>query len=276
MKKEFETKYEKGFLIVATQHAMYKNSALALIDSLDEYYPECKIMVVTVPEWADEFTDYDQVVEIRTDGPDERRTKLWALQHTVFEKTCYLDADMEIISPKISEVWDILDDEHDMAFTLIFPKFGASTAIYKEEGEARIRDNNIEKHLRYHGGFFVYWKKEDKPNSLEAVKKWWQYWLEINNNEQWWVDNPQYYRTNKGWDQFTLWYIIMKDMPELKIQQVGGLDEEGLRWNWHTTYKSAVEVKEPIIWHKPINREVMNVLTPDNFYSKNTKRGHAG
>lgn len=272
----YKTKYDKGFIIVATQHAMYKNSALALIDSLDEYYPECKIMVVTVPEWASEFEDYDQIVEVRTDGPDERRTKLWALQHTVFEKTCYLDADMEIVSPKIQDVWDILDDNHDMAFTLIYPDFGASTAIYNEEGEKGIRDNNIERHLRYHGGFFVYWKKRSKPNALEAVQKWWSFWLSINNNEEWWESHPEYYRVNKGWDQFTLWYIIMKNMPQLKIQEVGGLDEEGLRWNWHTNYRQNFVIDEPIIWHKPINREVMNVITPDSFYSKNTKRGHAG
>lgn len=272
----YETKYDKGFIIVATQHAMYKNSALALIDSLDEYYPDCKVMVVTVPEWADEFTDYEQVVEIRTDGPDERRTKLWALQHTIFEKTCYLDADMEIVSPKICDVWDILDDDHDMAFTLIYPQFGASTAIYNEEGQAEIRDNNIERHLRYHGGFFVYWKNETRPNALEAVEKWWKYWLEINNNSQWWIDHPEYYPVNRGWDQFTLWYIIMKDMPDLKIQEVGGLDEEGLRWNWHTTYRTALIIDEPIVWHKPINREVMNSGTPDHFYSKGTRRGDAG
>lgn len=276
MKKKYKTKYDKGFIIVATQHAMYKNSALALIDSLDELYPDCKVMVVTVPEWADEFTDYDQVVEIRTDGPDERRTKLWALQHTIFEKTCYLDADMEVVSPKISEVWDLLDDEHDMAFTLIYPEFGASTAIYHEDGEQGIRSNEIDRHLRYHGGFFVYWKRESNPNSLEAVEKWWKYWREINCNKQWWIDNPQYYHVNSGWDQFTLWYIIMKDMPELKIKEVGGLDEEGLRWNWHTNYRTKIIIDEPIVWHKPINRETMNVLTPDNFYSKNTKRGTAG
>lgn len=269
-----QVRYDRGFLIVATCHAMYKNSALSLIDSLDEYYPECKIMVVCPEEWREEFEQYTQVVEIRCDGPDERRTKLWALQHTVFEKTCYLDADMEVVSDEIQNVWDLLDDEHDMAFTVINPRYGASTAIYSEDGDNGIRDNNIEKHLRYHGGFFLWWHNDDHLNSIEAAKLWWTQWNNINKSDEFWEDNQQYYRMNKGWDQFTLWHICRIDLPELKIQEIaGGLNPESMKWNCSTFYVEELGDVSPVILHYPINREMMNVGTPDSFFSGGTRRG---
>lgn len=268
-------KYDKGFLIVATCHAMYKNSALALIDSLDEYYPDCKIMVVCPEEWKWEFEAYDQVVEIRTDGPDERRTKLWALQHTVFEKTCYLDADMEVVSEEIQTVWDLLDEEHDMAFTIINARFGASTAIYNEEGKKGIRDNNIERHLRYHGGFFLWWHNEEHPNAIKAADLWWTQWKDLNLNPKFWADNPQYFEMNRGWDQFTLWHICMVDLPEVKIQEIGGgVTPEGMKWNCSTFYtEEQLGDTKPVILHYPINREIMNQNTPSNFFTGGEKRG---
>ena len=76
--------------------------------------------------------DNNQVVKILTedDGmPISERTKLWGLKHTPFEKTCYLDADMEVVRDEISEVWDLLDENHDVAFTVINPDISSLTLI---------------------------------------------------------------------------------------------------------------------------------------------------
>jgi hypothetical protein len=272
--KNNQIKYDKGFLIVCSCHAFYKNSALILLDSLDEYYPDCKVMVVCPPEWEEEFKIYPQVVEIRTDGPDERRTKLWALQHTVFEKTCYLDADMEVASSDITKVWDLLDENHDCSFTVINPPNGNTTAIYREEGERGIRDNNPKLHLRYHGGFFVWWHNNKHPNSIKAMELWWTLWGNINKNNKFWEDNPQYFFANKGWDQFTWWYIHTKELPELKIQEVaGGPSPEMYRWNWNQYLSSEVHNNlPPIIKHIIVRRDVM--LNRTDMFSKNsTKAG---
>ena len=247
--------YEKGFLIVATLHPWYKNNALVLIDSLDEYYPDCKIFVVTHKEWKSQFEEYDQVVKILTedDGmPISERTKLWGLKHTPFDKTCYLDADMEVVRDEISEVWKLLDEDHDVAFTVINPDTGASTAIYKEEGEEGIRDNNAERHLRYHGGFFL-WNNTDTAN--KAMDLWWDRYVEINLKSQWWKDHPEYYLMNRGWDQFTLWWIFKHDTPDIKVQEV----EHGqAKWNWNIYMKMELtENIDPVIIHHPLDREKM-------------------
>lgn len=268
-----QIRYDKGFIIVASCHAFYKNSALILLDSLDEFYPECKVMVVCPPQWEEEFRMYPQVVEVRTDGPDERRTKLWALQHTVFEKTCYLDADMQIASEEIKQVWNLLDDDHDCSFTVINPPNGNSTAIYREEGDKQIRDNNPEKHLRYHGGFFLWWHNDKHPNAILAMKLWWELWNSINKNEDFWIKNPHYFPMNKGWDQFTWWYIHMKELPQLKIQEVaGGPCPEMYRWNWNQyLFKECHNDLPPIIKHIVIKRDVMNnrtdLLSGDNEWA---------
>ena len=247
--------YEKGFLIVATLHPWYKNNALILIDSLDEFYPDCKIYVVTHKEWVSEFKEYDQVIKILTedDGmPIAERTKLWALKHTPFEKTCYLDADMEVVKPEITEVWKLLDEEHDAAFTVINPRVGASTAIYKEDGEAKIRDNNPERHLRYHGGFFL-WNNTEQAN--KAMDLWWDRYIEINLKQQWWDDHPEYYIQNQVWDQFTLWWIFRHDTPDIKIQEI----EYGqAKWNWNM-YMNEEDMQgiEPVIIHHPLDRAAM-------------------
>lgn len=266
-------RFKEGFLIVASCHAFYKNSALQLIDSLDEFYPECKIMVVCPPQWEKEFRIYKQVVEVRTDGPDERRTKLWGLQHTIFEKTCYLDADMHVVSDEIKRVWDLLDDNHDCAFTVINPPNGNSTAIYKEEGDREIRDNKVEKHLRYHGGFFLWWNNDKHPNAKKAMELWWSKWIEINKSDEFWVNNPQYFYKNRSWDQFTWWYIHMRLITDLKIQEVeGGPCPEMYRWNWSPyLFKEITKDLPPIIKHLVILREPMNnrvdLLTGNNNWA---------
>ena len=216
-----QIKYKEGFLIVATCHAFYKNSALALIDSLDEHYPDCKIMVATIPEWEQEFRQYPQVVEVRTDGPDERRTKLWALRHTVFEKTCYLDADMEVNHEDIQNVWGLLDDDNDCVFTLIYGPNGASTAIYNNMpirlSDYPITEEDFKTNLSYHGGFFVWWNNDKHPLAVKAMEMWWDKWEEINKNQTWWDEHPEFNDVNRGWDQFTWWWIMNNELPDLNV-----------------------------------------------------------
>ena len=266
-KNQSQIRYDKGFIVVASCHSFYKTSALNLIDSLDEYYPDCKVMVVCHEDWKEDFAQYPQVVEIRTDCPNERRTKLWALQHTVFEKTCYLDADMEVESEEIENVWDLLDEEHDVAFGTIFAPSGASTAIYREEGDAKIRAIDKEKHLRYHGGFFLWWHNDQHPNAIKAMKLWWEKWISINQNPDWWdrPENQKYFPMNRGWDQFTWWKIHMEILPELKIQEIENNSFEQYKWNWSQNYgvwdpNLRRENYTPIINHRVINRTAMDEI----------------
>jgi|TARA_R110000851_G_scaffold102985_1_gene219768 hypothetical protein len=254
------SQYDKGFVIVASMHSFYKNSALTLIDSLDEYYPDCKIFVVTHKEWADEFKHLDQVVDVVSDDmPNSVRAKLWALRHSPFEKSCYLDADMEICDEQISDVWDLLDDDHDVAFGVINPPNGNSTAIYNPEYEARIRDNNVEKHLRYHGGFFV-WNNTEAAN--KAMWMWWDQYVAINCNKDWWEttgNELDIARINIAWDQFTWWWIMKYDIPELKMQEIGDEAHETFKWNANEYLNDKfINRDDIIIKHSIINRDEMS------------------
>ena len=246
---------DKGFIICVTVKPVFVTLAHNLLDSIDEYYPDAKVMVSTLPQWEDEFKIYDQVVEIRTDGPNNIRNKLWALQHTPFDKTCYLDADMEFKSERVKEVWDLLDDDHDVAFTQICAQTGSTTAIYREEGEREIRDNNVEKHLRNHGGFFL-WHKH-KPNAVKAMKRWWELWQEINENDRWWDEHPEYFRSNQSWDQFSWWWLTQKEMPELKIQEIENDTAYQYQWNMNPhvfKYVDKPDDWELIIDHHPAHK----------------------
>ena len=112
-----------------------------------------------------------------------------------------------------------------------------------------VRDNNIERHLRYHGGFFLY---HNNDTALKAVSMWWDKWQEINENPKWWDNHPEYYRPNKNWDQFTWWYIITKLMPELKIQEIENNTHYQYQWNMNSFISKFVDLPEdfePIIWH---------------------------
>lgn len=255
-----QIKHKEGFLVVASMHQFYKNSAIQLIESLEDYYPEGKVMVACHEEWREEFEQLDNVVHVLTEGfPISIRSKLWALRHTIFEKTCYLDADMEIKSEEVSRVWDLLDDDHDCAFTVINPRTGSSTAIYAVDGEKQIRDNNIEKHLRYHGGFFLWWHNDKHPLAVQAMKEWFDQYLLINCNKDFWKEHPEIYFKNSAWDQFTWWWIDQKILPNLKIQEVEGeVSPKMYRWNFnHYMDQETHGGLNPIIQHHPVNRGIL-------------------
>lgn len=252
-----EQTHKEGFLLVASMHPHYKNSAIQCIESLEDFYDDPKVMVACHPEWVEDFERLDSVIKIVSeDFPISVRSKLWALQHTPFEKTCYLDADMEVVDEEIERVFDLLDDDHDCAFTVIDPKTGSSTAIYREDGENEIRDNFVEKHLRYHGGFFLWWNNDKHPNAQKAMNLWWPEYLNINANPNFWQEHPEIYFKNRAWDQFTWWWIHQKLVPDLKIQEVENNNKfEMLRWNWnHYMTDSSHGGLDPIIKHHPINR----------------------
>ena len=253
--------HKEGFLLVASMHPYYKNSAIQCIESLEDYYDDPKVMVACHPEWVEDFERLDSVVKIVSDDfPISVRSKLWALQHTPFEKTCYLDADMEIVDEEIERVFELLDDDHDCAFTVIDPMTGSSTAIYTEDGDNQIRDNFKEKHLRYHGGFFLWWNNDKHPNAQKAMNLWWTEYLNINCNDKFWAEHPEIYFKNRAWDQFTWWWIHQKLIPDLKIQEVENNDKfKMVRWNWnHYMDERSHGGLNPIIKHHPINRGLLS------------------
>jgi len=63
-----QIKHKEGFLVVASMHQFYKNSAIQLIESLEDYYPEGKVMVACHEEWRQEFEQLDNVVHVITEG----------------------------------------------------------------------------------------------------------------------------------------------------------------------------------------------------------------
>ena len=60
---------------------------------------------------------------------------------------------------------------------------------------------------------------------------------------------------NRGWDQFTLWWIFKHDTPDIKVQEV----EYGqAKWNWNMYMKKELtENIDPVIIHHPLDRAAM-------------------
>jgi len=90
--KAKKKKQSKGFIIVASKkHAFYRYAKL-LAESVRDFWPEANITFFTEKEWVQE-EDYDLFDNIiKDDVPSHIRTKLWALNKTPYDITCYLDA----------------------------------------------------------------------------------------------------------------------------------------------------------------------------------------
>ena len=141
-------KQTKGFVIVASVRKGFYRYAKVLAESVRDFYPEANITFFTHEEWVEpeDYTMFDNIV---TEGiPRHIRAKLWALNKTPYDITCYLDADMMCEHEDIQNVWDELPDDMDIVFTKNRPYNAKLTKLSNSE------------EMTCHCGFFIYRKNE--------------------------------------------------------------------------------------------------------------------
>ena len=243
-----------GVTIVASRKESFYLSALFLAESIRDYAPHLKMCLVVDEHLIDDRADttFDKV--IFTPYPDDYRAKLWGMSQSPWDRTLYLDADMECVSEDISNVFEELKD-NDMMFTEITdvqrPVF--MTSVFPAG------------RFTYNGGVCLY--NSSKERVKEFMYHWWVTYTKQYSGEWWPIDpvtgerdlvNYGPYEEMKGWDQFTLWWMTNRDpdWSDLKI----GIIPDGARYNAYTRFTSKMlNDKEPVLIHHSISLQKDNV-----------------
>jgi len=234
-----------GFVYVASISKAYYNAAVQSAISLRDYFPKANITLFTHEIFVEE-NDRKFFDNIVTGIPVHIRAKMWGMAKTPYQKTLYLDADTEIRSERISEVFDILTDDKDMLFTKIINHVSADKVIDK--------DNNLE----YHGGVILY---NNNPLTIELINEWYELYLTQRDIPHWSKSIfKDYNRKMQPWDQFTIWYLLKQE--KYKDIRHDFFPNGGHEFNYiylleYTSLKENVAYKnlEQIIFHYTLPKE---------------------
>lgn len=242
----------KGFVIVASKKPAFYYSAINLIESIWDYYPEAQFALFTEKRFLDDRADDPRIQVFECNN--HIRAKLYGMANSPFDITFYIDADCEVVHEDIVTIWDQLED-NDLVFVELTKDNRAQGSFVEVIGDIPSTGDRID--LTLCGGVCLY----DNRNPLvrKFMEEWWQKYLvqeEANQSDffddGWWPkDTP---RTMLRWDQFTLWWMVNKEdtYKDLKI----GIFKENYRWNWFTTFrvdpttgKHNLVDKHPIVLH---------------------------
>lgn len=236
-----------GYVYVASLSKAYYKAAIRSADSLKDFYPEAKITLFTHPEFFQE-SDRQLFENVHLDIPYHSRAKMYGIARTPYKNTLYIDADTEIRSSKIKDVFDILGN-NDIMFTKILPHVSKTTRIDSQ--------NNLE----YHGGIVLYNNKKSTINLMKAWFDLYEYQTTTPWNES---KFKEYDIKMQPWDQFTMWYLLHKEKKFSKIKH-DFFPNGGTEFNYisYLEFKSIPQNKnykniEQIIYHYTIPRDVVD------------------
>lgn len=221
---------KNGFIYVATLRREFLNSAKNSAFSLKEHWPEANVTLFTNDTIVDEecYEIFDQVIIDKV--PYDPRAKLWALAHTPYDVTMYIDADTMIEHSDIQKTFEQIYD-NDIVFTTIRP-YNSNVAGFLDDPD-----------FLYHGGVFLFTKK-----CIPFMKQWWDLWKK-GQAGPW---DYHYPLRMRKWDQFYLFYLLKHTNHGLKV----GIFSDQARWNFVMGYvKSELRGKDPIITHFTIGRD---------------------
>lgn len=230
-----------GYVYVASMSSAYYKAAIMSARSLKDNYPEAKITLFTHPEFFDQ-TDRKLFDNVHLDIPYHVRSKMYGIARTPYKTTLYLDADTEIRSEKIKDVFDILGN-NDVMFTRIIPHISKSTRIDK--------NNDLE----YHGGIILY---NNKKLTIKLMERWFE--LYKYQRETRWEESifKEYDKRMSPWDQFTMWYLLNKEGSFKKIKH-GFFPNGGTEYNYISMLDGIIDKRnhpykniEQIIYHYTI------------------------
>lgn len=231
-----------GYLVVASRTKSFYLSALNLIESIKDYHPEAHCTLVVDEHLSDERIHTTPDHYIFTETPDDYRGKLWGMWKTPYQKTMYLDADMECQHEDIATCFDALGD-HDMMFT----------ALDEQRDDAFKSRHFPAGSYDYNGGVCLY--NSSNPDVLSFMERWWKLYT-MQFRDEWWPTDPETGKWDlvnygdrewmKYWDQFTLWYLLNKESKWSGISV--GIFEDDIRWNHYTNFHSyQIRSKGPIV-----------------------------
>lgn len=227
----------KGYVVVASRRSFFYVSALNLIESIRDFYPEAKVCLVTEEKFLDGRESIaDEIVLC----DDHRRAKLWGMAKSPWDLSFYIDADTEVEHEDIEHVFDELGD-----YNVMF------TGLPEERSYCYAE-------LKFPGGQFelcgaVCLYDMRNPLVREFMNDWYdltvrQYagtWWPTKSDGTW--DDHTYPRSLSRWDQFSLWWLVNKE-PKYQNLKVG-IFEDDARWNFFSRYKYQHNIKPVVIRH---------------------------
>lgn len=217
----------RGYIYVASFKKDYYYAAKLSAESLLDFYPEAKITLVTHESWVEDedHSIFDTI--ITQDVPLDNRAKLWALSHTPYDITMYLDCDTVIEHEDISTAFDYLGD-NDIMFTRNRPYNAKITKLSDTE------------EMIYHCGIFVYRKN---AVTCALTDDWYTYYLKQKHPS---YDPSPYPEEVKPWDTFTMWYLLNKTEHKNTIK-IGEFPSPDARWNFCMGQKPDELMNHPVI-----------------------------
>jgi hypothetical protein len=242
----------RGYLLVATLSKAYYEGRVSCVESLKDELPHAQVAVFAHEEWITE--DHRKLFDhVFTPVPVHNRTKLWALDKTPFDVTCYLDADSYVISPDIDEVFDHMEKAGpDVDLLMTENRAYNSKVVYFQEesqnnGEARELEHYREDHIelyrqgkahkfRWHCGMLVY-RKNDKTDKLWS--EWVRYYRLHNESINFEGIRP-FPKSLAYWDTFAFWRVLHEQNEHLGVV-VKRLPNDA-KYNFVTGYKET-EIK---------------------------------
>lgn len=236
-----------GYVYVASMSRAFYKAAVQSADSLKDFYPEAKITLFTHPEFFEE-RDRKLFDNVHLDAPYHKRAKMQGMSRTPYDRTLYIDADTEIRSEKIRDVFDILGN-NDIMFTKIIPHVSNTRRIDA--------DNNLE----YHGGIILY---NNKPLTIEMIGEWYELYRYQKDTP--WSESKfsRYDEGMKPWDQFTIWYLLFREQKYSSIKHAL-FPDGGTQYNFvylleDSSHKNnaAYANLEQIIYHYTIPGDRIN------------------
>ena len=253
----------KGFLFVASLSKAYYEAAISCIRSLKDHYPEAKVAFFTHEHWMEERHKHlvdDLVLGI----PVHVRAKLWCLDKTPYDITCYVDVDGWFVHDDCKDVFDQLPEDKDVVMTVNRP-YNAKVVYHVAENAEhegaparelrhwKEKDMKLVKEgkahmFRWHCGFFV-WRKNQLTTEL------WDKWIKtykLHNDTK--EGHRPYVKSMKFWDTFAFWRVLHEN-PHLN-DIVGQMDSQ--RWNYVHGYREKEEIeegKEMVFYHYSIGEE---------------------
>jgi len=248
---------ENGFIYVASREKLYYELAILSAESLKTFYPDANITLFTheafVEKRATHF--FNNIV---TGIPVHKRAKMWCMARTPYQKTFYNDVDSQIVSSKIKNVFQEIDD-CDMFFT---ESYWYTTGSYKWA----FYDKEQKIPVKYHGAVCGY-KKTDL--TINFMQTWFDEYIKQTEAVTW--DYPFAYKDWKQFDMFTLWRLTSGRWPEFdRFKQLNiKMGPKIYNATIHDA-KNLYEGKKPIVYQ--IDSSSMKSKAMSDFY-KRIKKG---
>lgn len=233
----------KGYVIVASRKKFFYVSAINLMESIKDYYPEAQITFVVEEKFLD---GQERIADNVIFCDDHARAKLIGMAKSPYDITFYVDADIECEHEDIATIFDKLDG-HDLMFTgLPADRHYCYAEVFFEGAR---KPDGTKAGFDLCGGVCLY----DMRNPL--VRSFMQDWYDLTvaqYGKVWWPtledgvteDLENYPATLKRWDQFSLWWLVNKE-PKYKDLKVGILEDDA-RWNFYSKYKYEHN-KDPVV-----------------------------